>query len=128
MAKINYDVPLRTDKLNDNIKGHILSDEEMIALGFEDRGFGSWMFFELLDQPSKGFEGTSFSMRIEKDTEEVFIDVLDEAYLQPYDYQSILQWDPNHKFANFIHKRVQNLMKKFLKAGVITGYTPGDYI
>lgn len=68
-------------------------------------------------------------MRIELGEEVEFeIDILDENFLQPYDYQNMLKKIPDHKFANKVDKQVRKIMLQFVDAGLIEGYTDGDYI
>lgn len=105
------------------MKVNLLSDKKMRELGFMRRESSRWYFFEDL-----GLDIT-FSMWIELGEEiGLKIDVLDESFLQPYDYQYMLKEIPDHKFANKVDKQVRKIMLQFVDAGLIEGYTDGDYI
>ena len=56
------------------------------------------------------------------------IDVLDEDFLQPYDYQEILRRDPHHKLALNVLHQVENWMEELQTAGVLSGHKRGEYI
>lgn len=128
---INYNVPIKNHQ-NANIKANILSDEKMRELGFSDHVKSDWYFSKMLTSMKKfrGFTdlGISFSITINKKTSKCKIDVLDENWCQPFDYQSILRKDPEHKFSLEIHHKVQDIMKWLIEVGIIEGYNLGDYI
>ena len=67
----------------------------------------------------------SFNVTINKKTKAIEIDVLDELFLQPYDYQMYIGTIP---VANHVYDDVQKWMKYLMDNGVIYGYTLGDYI
>ena len=67
----------------------------------------------------------TFNISIVKSTKEVIIDVLDEEFLQPYDYQEMLGLND---IANEVHHKVQECMKSLVDSGIIVGYNMGDYI
>ena len=71
----------------------------------------------------------SFNISVSKaDPKDFRIDILDEDFLQPYDYQSILQNNPNQKFAKFIMENVEKEMLRLKECGIIDGHEYGDYI
>lgn len=71
----------------------------------------------------------SFNLSIDKESLEIKnIDVLDEDFLQPYDYQAILLKDKNHKFAKNIYYKVNDILSKLQKDGIINGFNVGMYI
>ena len=124
-SPINYDVPLDSKVQNKNIKANILLDEDMRKAGFTDNNKTNWYYMKTL----KGGEiPISFNVTINKKTSKVQIEILDENWLQHYNYQSILERDPNNKFANEIHKKVQDQMKILMDKGIITGYKENDFI
>lgn len=126
MGLINYNVPRDERNQNKNIKANILSDEEMRELGFNDRLEGHWFFSERVGPPRAKI---SFSIDIKKETREVEVDILDENYVQPYDYQYFLALDDKkYETALTVHRDVQKLMKKFMEIGIIDGYVEGDFI
>mgnify|MGYP000845783015 CR=1 FL=1 len=122
MAKINFDVPLTKRKQNAMIQANILDDKKMREIGFTDYSKDSWYYCRGLGSD------ISFNVSINKKTSEIKIDVLDECFLQPFDYQAQIQDGRNDDFINNINKQVQEQMKYLMDAGVITGYRMGDYI
>ena len=67
----------------------------------------------------------SFNITIFKRTGNIHIDVLDEMFLQSYDFQMYIG---KNEIANKVYDDVQSYMKYFMDKGVISGYTLGDYI
>ena len=63
-----------------------------------------------------------------KDGSDIQIDVLDEWFCQPYDYQYILEKDPGHKIANIVKEQVEYWMEKLQEEGVLKGHVRGEYI
>lgn len=120
---INYDVPLESHQ-NALIKANAASDKEMREAGFTDHREGTWYYCVMLSEVSE----ISFSCTIDKKTNHVKFDVLDEDWLQPYDYQSILKKDTKHPYSLLVHAQVQKQMHKLQELGVIYGYIPNDYI
>lgn len=72
---------------------------------------------------------TSFNLRVSIDTLEITdIDVLNEDYLQTYDYQSeILKGNISGKARNTYNK-VNNILSKLQNDKVIIGFEKGMYI
>lgn len=122
MAKINFDVPLTKRKQNAVIQANILDDKKMREIGFTDYSKDSWYYCRDI-----GLD-ISFNVSINKKMSEIKIDVLDEYFLQPFDYQAQIQDGRNDDFINNINKQVQEQMKYLMDTGVITGYRMGDYI
>lgn len=109
------------------MKIKILSDKLMKEIGFNSVSDNSkWYLFERL-KPE-----ISFNFTIIKDTEEFEIDILDESFLQPYDFQYILKRIPDHEFAHKFASEINDeVIKKMLylqDKGVIEDYEVGDYI
>lgn len=119
---INDKVPLNSKGQNANIKANILSDEEMRKLGFTDYAKDRWYFCRRVGGKDSDI---SFNITIFKKTKDIQIDVLDEMFLQPYDFQMYIG---TVTVANRVYDDVQNYMKFFMDNGVIYGYTFGDYI
>lgn len=89
--------------------------------------------FTNYDKPTlymcKGLELTiTFNMSISIKTFKVEIDVLDNDFCQPYDYQYFLSKNPNHEFARKIEKKVNAILAKLQADGIIEGYLEGMYI
>lgn len=108
--------------LNAAIKANLLTEEEMRELGFTDYSEKSWYFCR-----SVGTDIT-FNVSILKDGGQLRIDVLDEDFGQPYDYQMILEHNPKFAHALKVKANVERYMSNLTDAGVITGWKQGDYI
>lgn len=65
---------------------------------------------------------------IKNDIEDLGIDILDEDFCQPYDYQNILESNKEHKFALCIKSGVEYWMKYFQENKVLSGHMHGEYI
>ena len=122
MIKINKDVPLDERGQNANIKFHILDKETMNSYGF-GYTYERWLF-------NVGITDT-ISMNITISDEcEGLIDILDDDFLQPYDFQGMIL-DKGDKAPN-LAKKVQNdvymIMCNLSANGIISGWSIGDYI
>ena len=111
--------------LNANIKAHILSDDEMNRLGFYDLGASSWYLCKHVHK----YPTITFNVTIPKDKpEDLKIDVLDEEFLQPYDYQSMLERNPKFAPALEVKESVDMFMMYLIGNGVLSGWSIGDYL
>lgn len=115
-------VTLDNNGLNTAITSTILPDATMREIGFTDHRPTHWYYSARV-----GHE-IFFSVTIPKDGGRLRIDVLDEAFGQPYDYQNILSRHPKLQFALEVKENVEREMKKLSKAGIIQGFKPGMYI
>lgn len=117
--------------VNAKIQAHILPESEMRKIGFTDHVKDNWYFCRMLRFPKKklyrDFE-ISFSVTIPKNSDDIRIDVLDEAFCQPYDYQRILYDHPNHETALIVQNEVEKWMDYLQKKGVLSGHVRGEYI
>lgn len=135
LIDINYGkeiepVKLNKNGVNANIKAHILSDERMKAIGFTEHRKGYLYFSRILkfNRKKYGCFEISFSITIPRDGSDIRIDVLDEEFCQPYDYQRILFDNPEHKTALIVKGWVEEQMRLLNEDGVITGHEYGEYI
>ncbi|KXZ22416.1 hypothetical protein P4T89_12605 [Bacillus nakamurai] len=103
---------------------HILEEKQMRDIGFTDHVKSKWYFVKTI-QPN-----ITFNLTINKNSLKGEIDVLDERYLQPYDYQYYMNVYTRKKleFPHVTHEKVQELMASFIEKGIITEYTMGSYI
>ena len=124
MAINENEIKLNSHGVNANIKAHILSDEKMRRIGFTDCAKDRWYFCKMLDKKNK----ISFNITIPKDGSDIRIDILDEDYLQPYDYQYLLDKNPDFKFALDIKEKVEKWMKYLQDNSVLSGHKYGEYI
>lgn len=109
---------------NKNIKAHILPESKMRKIGFTDHNPNVWYFSKVWDDVD-----ISFNVSIPKnESAEIHIDVLDEMFLQPYDYQYILKNMPSHPIASTIKNRVDEQMVYLIENGVLSNWEVGDYV
>lgn len=124
-------IELNSHGVNKLIKATILSDEKMKEIGFTDYAKDRWYFCRMIKFPNKkkyrGFE-ISFNVSIPKDNSDIIIDVLDEDFCQPYDYQVILSKNPTHPCASIVNEQVEEWMKYLQDSGVLSGHVYGEYI
>jgi hypothetical protein len=127
------EIELNSNGVNKAIKATILSDKEMREIGFTDYAEDRWYFSRYITFPKeRGYHGykfeVSFNVGIPKDGSDIQIDILDEAFLQAYDYQYILDSDPEHKYANIVKEQVEMWMRYLQDNKVLSGHNYGDYI
>lgn len=128
LKPINYDVPIK-DYQNANIVFGGASKEELLDFGFRELDDSYYLCKYLYCNNE-----ISFNITIYKENNKVKIYVLDENFLQPYNYQSILgreeKWEyiKKDRYPYRTHVQVQNIMKELLDKNIIKGYTLGDYI
>lgn len=130
------DISVNSNGVNAKIKATILSEKEMRRIGFTDFAKDRWYFYRnIITEKAKGRYGygrydfeVSFSVVIPKDGSDIRIDVLDEAFCQPYDYQYILEKNPTHEVALQAKEKVEELMKYLQDNGVLEGHKYGEYI
>ena len=125
-------VKLNKHGINAKIKATILSDAEMRNIGFTDYCEDRWYFRRTIKFPNikryKGFD-ISFGVSINKNNpEDLRIDVLDEDFCQPYDYQLMLDKDANFEPCLIVKKQVEEWMKFLMDKGVLSGHEYGEYI
>lgn len=125
------EIKVNRNCVNAKIQAHILSEPEMRKIGFTDHAKDNWYFCRILRFPKKklyrDFE-VSFSVTIPKNRDDIRIDVLDEAFLQLYDYQRILSDHPDHETALIVQEQVEKWMTYLQESGVLSGHIRGEYI
>lgn len=106
---------------NKNIKFHVVDKDIMESCGFKKLKDGTWCF-------CKGItHRISFNVTIKKD-DNGYIDILDNDWLQPYDFQAfIMNGNPN-EVAIKVQKEVYQWMDSFKTFGIIEYWEWGDYI
>lgn len=109
--------------LNTEIQCHVLSDHEMDKLGFY-KSYDRWVFHKYMDDMKE----ILFSLSMKEDGSDLKIDVLDDAFGQPYDYQRMLRIDPEFIYALKVFNEVEALMEFFAANGILTGHVYGEYI
>lgn len=104
------------------MKINLLSEQEMRDIGFTEHRKDNWYFCRAITQD------ITFNLSMKKDGKTFKIDVLDEDFCQPYDYQYYLSKTPNSEFALNVKKKVETIMLELCDRGIITEYEVGDYI
>lgn len=111
--------------LNTAIEIHIVDDGTMKEADFRkvesDAGTGCWYLCRTV---APGF---TFNVTVCGDGTQR-IDVLDETFCQPYDYQSVLARDAGNRFAGRIWNGVEDHMARLAEFGIVAGHRRGDYI
>lgn len=125
-------IEVNSNGVNKLIKYNILSDEKMRDIGFTDYSKDNWYFCRTIKFPKdkkeyRGFD-ISFNVNIPKDNSDIRIDVLDEDFCQPYDYQYMLDKTPNFEPALVVKEQVEDWMRYLQDNGVISGHVYGEYI
>lgn len=127
MKLINFDVPTDETGQNENIKGVIFPEEEMHKYGFryikgtDNHPGGYWCMLKNL------ISDISLTVNIYP-TGAVKIDVLDESFLQPYDFQHLIKEDFQITMPYKVLILVRGEMLKLKEAGIIQGWNYEDYI
>lgn len=110
------------------LKGHIKSDEEMKSYGFKR------IDHEMIDKPY-----WSYSTAVIPDSDIEFyigifddgtlrIDVLDDKFCQPYDYQRMMNDNPYYMFPRKVFWEVDKIMHRLQDDGFISEYHTGMYV
>lgn len=118
-------------RLNINIQSHLLSEEKMREIGFTDFVKDRWFYSRTVQFPRekryRGFE-ISFDVTIPKNGDRLKIDVIDEDFGQPYDYQYMLNKNSQFEPALIVFEFVEKQMEYLQQQGVISGHIYGEYI
>lgn len=126
--------------VNKAIKYHILSDEKMIEIGFrkisftnqsqENKSTPQWSFWKTLQFPNeKRWKYTEISFNVHIiDGFDLRIEVLDDHFMQPYDYQFLLEKNPRNECALIVKEQVEKWMKYLQDKDVLSGHNYGEYI
>ena len=126
------EIKLNDFGINSDIEATVLPRKEMREIGFTDNLASKWFFTRMIQFPKnkryKDFD-ISFNVSINKDnTKNLRIDILDEDFCQPYDYQYMLIQNPNFEPCLIIKEQVEKWMAYLKEKGVLTGHNVGDYI
>lgn len=125
------EIEVNSNGVNKLIKANILPDESMRKIGFTDHAKNRWYFSRMINFPKdKRYSGyyISFNVSIPKDGSDLYIDILDEDFLQPYNYQYLLEKKPNLESALIVKEQVEKWMAYLAEAGVLSGHVYGEYI
>lgn len=108
---------------NASICVHTLSAKDMRKAGFTDHREGWWYACWIINDSD-----ISMNVSIKKDNNDWCIDILDENFCQPYDYQMMLHNNPDHQYAQMIKAFVDAKMLWLKCKGIISGWSIGDYV
>lgn len=97
--------------------------DKLIEYGFTNRHKPRLSFGRMLS------EDVSLSVVVDVETLKITrIDVLDDDFCQPYNYQSILATDSTHTYARKVFDGVDKWLTRMQEDGIIKGYTRGMYV
>ena len=97
--------------------------DQLIQYGFTNNHKPSLYYSSMVGKD------VSFNLSIDKETLEITsIDVLDEDFGQPYDYQMILLDRIDNAYAKGVFDKVNEIFNQMQVDGVITGFQRGMYI
>ena len=129
--ELYFDKPVKINEHGNNaaIKVHILDDETMKLNGFKYFGgvptrpqdVPHWYFCKSVH------EDITFNMTIYSE-DDWRIDILDEWFCQPYDYQSMYERGNYRPVVLTVMENVNEIMESFLHKGIISGWKVGDYV
>lgn len=118
--------PVKINEHGNNaaIKVHILDDATMKLNGFRRfiSGEDNWWYF-----CNRVYKDITFNMMI-YDSGDWAIDILDEWFCQPYDYQAMYESGNYRPVVLTVMKNVNEIMDSFVHKGIISGWKVGDYI
>ena len=123
--KLYFGKPVELNEYGNNaaIKVHILDDNSMNAIGFK-RVNDHWYFFNWV------YKDITFNFTIYSE-DDWRIDIIDEWFGQPYDYQYLLEKysnDINTRVLEIVKKNVDEIMDSFVHKRIISGWKVGDYV
>ncbi|MFO1442865.1 hypothetical protein KDN24_06505 [Bacillus sp. Bva_UNVM-123] len=97
--------------------------KQLLEYGFSNNHKSTLYFMRMVG------DDESFSLKLDKESLKITsIDILDENFLQPYDYQSILMKNRHQKYAQGVFDNVDKILEKLQNDGIINGYHRGMYV
>lgn len=126
------ELKLNEHGVNIKIKANILPEKEMREIGFTDCLETTWYFSRMIEFPKeKRYRNLeiSFSVSIKKNNpNDLRIDILDNDFCQPYDYQAGLKKNQNFEPYLIVEKQVEKWMEYLQLKCVLSGHIYGEYI
>lgn len=124
--ELYFDKPVKINEHGNNaaIKVHILDDATMKLNGFRRfiDGVDHWWYL-----CQRVYKDITFNMTI-YDNGDWMIDILDEWFCQPYDYQAMYEKGNHSPVVLTVKKNVDEVMDSLKHKGIISGWEVGDYI
>lgn len=103
------------------MKLHVLDEQKMRQIGFTDYANERWYLSRKLA------DDVTLNVTISKDKSSGSVEVLDEEFCQWYDFEYILNNDPNHRFANEVKQNFTNNMIWLTQEGIVENWNEGDW-
>ncbi len=122
--ELYFDKPVKINEHGNNaaIKVHILDDATMKLNGFRwVDTLNKWYFC------NRVYKDITFNMSIYSE-DKWYIDILDENFCQPYDYQAMYESGDYRPIVLTVMANVDEIMDSFVNKGIISGWEVGDYI
>lgn len=120
-------VRLNSKAVNKCITYSLLPREEMEKIGFRFVTAGGNDEYYYCKTLVKGIT-LNVTLPVEINQDELDIAVLDENFLQPYDFQRILNENPNFGYARKVADIFENEMRRLEKVGILHGHRRGEYV
>ena len=111
--------------VNTKIQYHNQTESIMREHKFTDRREGYWY---RLDSVGDNITLNISFPKEDGQQDELDIAVLDEDFLQPWDYQHLLSKHPDFKPALEIKDKVETIIAELTDAGILSGHETGEYI
>jgi hypothetical protein len=99
-------------------------DSTMRRLGFTDHREGYWYLCRSVSPD----HDMTLNVEIAKDGSDWQIDVLDENFCQPYDYQYLLNLNPTLDYPNKVADECEKWFRKLSEWGLLHGWHEGMYV
>ena len=126
MTDTYFGKPVEINEHGNNaaIKVHILDEATMKLNGFQRfiSNEDNWWYF-----CKRVYKDVTFNMTI-YDSGYWKIDILDECFCQPYDYQAMYESGNYRPVVLTVMENVNEIMDSFVHKGIISGWKVGDYI
>lgn len=109
---------------NKNLQIHVQQTKEsLLKYGFTNRVPGSLYFMRMID------DNISFNLIVDEKTLTIRdIDVLDERFLQTFDYQERILNGVRDKHTLYVFHEVNKLLQALQDKGILTGFEKGMYV
>lgn len=100
----------------------LASRQDMRTLGFTDSSDGSWYLRRGVGQD------VTLNLYIPKNGSRFRLDIIDDNFLKPYNYQDVLKQSPHHELALEVQQSVEKALEFLSKVQIIHGFEKGMYI
>lgn len=121
--------PTKSELTSKGFTNKIKINKNMTVEKLLDYGFTNYHEPSLYFSTMIIYNDISFNLRVSKKTLKITdIDVLDENFMQPYDYQAMIMDNKNHTIARKVFDKVDEILNKLQNDGIIVGYQRGMYV